>query len=121
MKIPQNRCLCLSKVDPFTLRLHQSQAAFHAALCDSFNTPEAINIIRDLVARTNIYINTRSANSDISVVERIARWVGQMLRMFGLGEGESSEIGWGQELSPGEGDVNVRPFLHYSRPFHPSI
>lgn len=92
-------------------RLHQSQAALHAALCDSFNTPEAINVIRDLVASTNIYITTRGANLDVSVVERIARWTGQMLRMFGLGEGESSEIGWGQELSPGEASVNVRPIF----------
>lgn len=41
-------------------------------------------------------------------MERIARWVGQMLRMFGLGEGETSEIGWGQEQNAGEGSVNVR-------------
>ncbi|KAJ3491237.1 hypothetical protein NLI96_g842 [Meripilus lineatus] len=94
-----------------TEKLHQSQAALHAALCDSFNTPEAINVIRDLVASTNIYITTRGANLDVSVVERIARWTGQMLRMFGLGEGESSEIGWGQELSPGEASVNREEIL----------
>jgi hypothetical protein len=39
-------------------------------------------------------------------VENVARWVGQMLRVFGLGEGESSEIGWGQEDHV-DGTVNV--------------
>lgn len=29
-----------------------------------------------------------------------------MLRMFGLGEGERSEIGWGQDEGEG-GDINV--------------
>ena len=42
------------------------------------------------------------------LVQRVARWVGDMLRMFGLGEGESNDIGWGQERSAEEGNVNVR-------------
>ena len=87
--------------------MHEAQTAFRGALCDSFNTPEALNVLRDIVSQTSIYINSRGTNIDISVVERVARWVGSMLRMFGLGEGETSEIGWGQEQS-GEGNVNVR-------------
>ncbi len=96
--------------------MHDAQSTFRAALCDSFNTPEALNILRDLVSATNVYINSRAANLEISVVERIARWVGQMLRMFGLGEGESIEIGWGQEVSEGT-NINVRhpPFPIYGR------
>ncbi|KAI0948990.1 hypothetical protein AcW1_008711 [Taiwanofungus camphoratus] len=90
---------------------HQSQDAFRVTLCDSFNTPEALNVLRELVSRTNVYINIRSKDLDISVVERIARWVGQMLRMFGLGEGETSEIGWGQEQNAGEGSVNREEIL----------
>lgn len=88
---------------------HQAQHAFRVALCDSFNTPVALDVIRDVVSRTNVYINSRNVNSnlDVSVVERIARWVGGVLRMFGLGEGESNEIGWGQEVAEGEGNVNV--------------
>ena len=88
-------------------RFHAAQSGFRAALCDSFNTPDSLNILRDLVSAANVYINSRGANLDVSVVERIARWVGKMLRMFGLGEGESSEIGWGQEVSE-EGNINVR-------------
>ncbi|EKM54728.1 uncharacterized protein PHACADRAFT_258757 [Phanerochaete carnosa HHB-10118-sp] len=93
-----------------TAKFHEGQASFHAALCDSFNTPDALNVLRDLVSRTNVYINSRGANLEISVVERVARWIGQMLRMFGLGEGESTEIGWGQDVS-GEANVNREEIL----------
>ena len=65
-------------------------------------------MLRDLVSRTNVYINSRGATLEISVVERVARWIGKMLRMFGLGEGESTEIGWGQDVS-GEANINVSP------------
>ena len=94
---------------------HASQSAFRAALCDSFNTPEALNVLRDLVSRTNVYINSRGKDLDESVVERIGRWIGQMLRMFGLGEGETTEIGWGQERNADEASVNVGPFTSVER------
>lgn len=93
-----------------TAKFHLAQSAFRSALCDSFNTPAALDVLRDIVSRANIYINSHniSNNLDVSVVERIARWVGNMLRMFGLGEGESSEIGWGQEVAESEANINVR-------------
>lgn len=40
-------------------------------------------------------------------MEGIARWVGSMLRMFGLGEGDPSELGWGQLSQDGSISVNV--------------
>lgn len=86
--------------------LYESQSAFRATLCDSFNTPGALDVLRDLVSRTNVYINTRGKGLNVALVENIARWVGQQLRIFGLGEGESSEIGWGQD-DQGDGDINV--------------
>ncbi|KAF9527326.1 tRNA synthetases class I (C) catalytic domain-containing protein [Crepidotus variabilis] len=82
---------------------HQSQSAFRVALCDSFNTPTAIDVLRDLVSRTNVYINSRGKQLNLKLVESTAQWAGRMLRMFGLGEGEISELGWGQVL---EGAVN---------------
>ncbi|OSD07063.1 hypothetical protein PYCCODRAFT_1359815 [Trametes coccinea BRFM310] len=94
-----------------TESLHASQAAFRAALCDSFNTPEAINVLRELVSKTNVYIRTPGANLEIGLIQRVARWVGDMLRMFGLGEGETQEIGWGQERNADEGSVNREEIL----------
>lgn len=67
-------------------------------------------MLRELVSRTNVYMNAAGAAAlDVPVVERIARWVGAMLRMFGLGEGESAELGWGQEAAAGNANVSTSP------------
>jgi cysteinyl-tRNA synthetase len=96
-----DRILCLHS-------LHGAQSAFRAALCDSFNTPQALDLLRELVSATNAYINTQGTkNLNVRAVQDIAQWVGRMLRMFGLGEGERVEIGWGQEDEHGAGDFNV--------------
>ncbi|KAF8826055.1 hypothetical protein HHX47_DHR6000361 [Lentinula edodes] len=92
-------------------KFHQSQYSFRAALCDSFNTPEALDVLRELVSRTNTYLNSRGKAVNVGVVENNARWVAKMLRMFGLGEGESSEIGWGQESSAEGGAVDREEIL----------
>ncbi|KAH9858884.1 tRNA synthetases class I (C) catalytic domain-containing protein [Lenzites betulinus] len=105
--------------------LHASQDAFRAALCDSFNTPEAINVLRDIVSKTNVYMKAPNGNLEIGLVQRVARWVGDMLRMFGLGEGESQEIGWGQERSASEGGVNreevLMPYLRTLSSFRDGV
>lgn len=94
---------------PYIFRLYESKRAFRAALCDSFNTPEALKVLRDLVSRVNVYLNSRK-KLNIALVEQSASWVGQMLRMFGLGEGHQLELGWGSEETEGSG-VNVRATL----------
>ncbi|KAF8511822.1 tRNA synthetases class I (C) catalytic domain-containing protein [Hysterangium stoloniferum] len=85
-------------------QLALSQAVFRAALCDSFNTPQALDILLKLVSRTNVYIAQTSVKANVSVLESVARWVGKMLRMFGLGEGSVTEgtIGWGETLPEGQ-------------------
>lgn len=88
-------------------RLDESKLAFRSALCDSFNTPEALKILRDLVSRTNVYMNSCGKNLNVGMIERSAQWVGDMLRMFGLGEGEKLELGWGQETTNDGNAVNV--------------
>ncbi|KAF8198063.1 tRNA synthetases class I (C) catalytic domain-containing protein [Pholiota molesta] len=94
--------------------LYQAQTAFRVALCDSFNTPAAIDVLRDLISKTNVYINSRGKALNVGLVENIARWVGDMLRMFGLGEGETRQIGWGQVDETG-GNANreetLMPYL----------
>lgn len=81
-----------------------AQSAFRVALCDSFNTPQALDVILKLVSRTNVYIVQASGKANVGVLERIAQWVGKMLRMFGLGEGPQVEgtIGWGESVTEGE-------------------
>jgi len=94
------------KTEKDSTSLSKSQTAFREALCDSFNTPEAMVTLRDLVSKTNVYINSRGTVLNVRLVRLVAEWVGNMLRMFGLGEGEKAEIGWGQVESR-EGNANV--------------
>ena len=56
------------------------------------------------MSRANVYITQAQGNPNVSVLEKIARWVGQMLRMFGLGEGSEVEgsFGWGVCVPQGE-------------------
>jgi cysteinyl-tRNA synthetase len=90
---------------------YQSQSTFREALCDSFNTPAAVDVIRDIISRTNVYIHCRGKLLNITLIQNITQWVGKMLRMFGLGEGDKAELGWGQQDEIG-GNVDVRsPFL----------
>src|ERR1700722_8550179 len=95
--------------DVILTSVHEAQAAFRAALCDSFNTPEALNILREVVSRVNVYINTKGKDLNVDIVAYATRWVGKMLRMFGLGEGDAQDIGWGQDAE--EGKVNVSPLI----------
>jgi len=80
---------------------YESQSTFREALCDSFNTPAAVDVLRDIISRTNVYINSRGKLLNLTLVQNISQWVGKMLRMFGLGEGEKTELGWGQQDETG--------------------
>jgi cysteinyl-tRNA synthetase len=86
-------------------QLLESQRTFRAALCDSFNTPEALEILLKLISKTNIYISTQKSSkieANPEVLRKIATWITKMLRMFGLGEGpELQAIGWGEVASDG--------------------
>ena len=91
--------------------LEKAQADFRAALCDSFNTPVALDVLRDVVSKTNVYINSSGKALNVGVVARATKWVGDMLRMFGLGEGSQSEgeIGWGQDRPSSLDSIVVSP------------
>jgi cysteinyl-tRNA synthetase len=88
-------------------RLHRQQHAFRVALCDSFNTPQALQILLDLVSTTNVYLKRGRSAINIGVVRQVAGWITKMLRMFGLGEGAPREIGWGVVQEEGEGSADV--------------
>ncbi|KAJ7879586.1 tRNA synthetases class I (C) catalytic domain-containing protein [Mycena olivaceomarginata] len=106
------------------IALYESQYAFRVALCDSFNTPAALGVVRDLIARTNVYITSRGKGLNLQLLENVARWTGQMLRMFGLGEGSPEELGWGADGSSA-GGVNreevLMPYIRSLSTFRDSV
>ena len=89
--------------------LERAQTDFRVALCDSFNTPVALDVLRELVSKANVYISASGKALNVGVVTRVARWVGNMLRMFGLGEEpqREGEIGWGRDRSSSLDNVVV--------------
>lgn len=91
--------------------LHKAQQDFRVALCDSFNTPQALTVLLDVVGKVNLYFSARGPAYNIEPVRVIAEWVTRMLTMFGLGEGSlasnASAIGWGKAGDSGDsGDVS---------------
>ncbi|KZS93988.1 hypothetical protein SISNIDRAFT_440373 [Sistotremastrum niveocremeum HHB9708] len=90
--------------------LGKAQANMHAALCDSFNTPLALEIISDLIVKTNIYMKENqktptnpSAYFSLAAVKEVGRWITKMLSIFGLSNNSSDQIGWGDERPLGNG------------------
>jgi len=109
--------------------LLKSQADFRNALCDSFNTTQALDVLLRLVSETNKYISSRqAAKSQVSseLLSKVAVWITRMLRMFGLGEGpDDGGIGWGNvQGSAGEAldsEKLLMPYLEVLSTFRDTI
>lgn len=97
-------------------RLAYTQLQFRAAMCDNFDTTKGIDLLLQLVSRTNVYEKaTPRAQVNVSLIEAVAQYVSSMLRMFGLGTDvvREGEIGWGSEAAAGRVDTEavLQPYL----------
>ncbi|XP_028403156.1 cysteine--tRNA ligase, cytoplasmic-like [Dendronephthya gigantea] len=75
---------------------HEKKCDVHSALCDSIDTPTALAQMQSLVKLTNIYIaSKKQANESPNhqLLENIAKYITDMLRVFGANEG-SQAIGF---------------------------
>jgi cysteinyl-tRNA synthetase len=107
----RRKLACLYRLHQLTFRFHETQHKFRENLCDSFNTPRAIETLLELVATVNRYLTDRGQGYNIGPVRLAAEWVTRMLSMFGLGEGAitaaEGQIGWGEKgQEAGAGDVS---------------
>jgi cysteinyl-tRNA synthetase len=98
--------------------LEEAQLAFRLALCDSFDTNKALQILLSLVSTSNTYVARGRKSINVRALVAVAEWVTRMLRMFGLGEGSPTDgngervIGWGAAPVQGqEGSADVRSHL----------
>ncbi|KAG9294593.1 hypothetical protein G9A89_008072 [Geosiphon pyriformis] len=64
----------------------EKQSAVHVALCDSFNTPTAMSEIMELINKTNTYLSGGRGYININVVAKVAKYVSEMMRIFGVAE-----------------------------------
>jgi cysteinyl-tRNA synthetase len=75
-------------------KLEEAQSKFCHALTDSFNTPEAMNVISELITTYN---STPEKQIPLSTTIRTGGWISDMVFMFGLDSlppARASQIGW---------------------------
>ena len=60
--------------------LLKSKMAVRIALCDSFDTKEAVNELAKLVTATNTYIKQPDKNIKVPLLRQISRYIFQMLK-----------------------------------------
>ncbi|CAE6439057.1 hypothetical protein ACGC1H_006911 [Rhizoctonia solani] len=105
--------------------LAQTQHAYRVALCDSFNTSEAIQRLLELVSRANVYVARGRSRVNVGVIAHIARWVTEALRVFGLGGDTLGTIGWSADGDNREGLVDretlLMPYLRTLSGFRDSV
>ncbi|KAG8711525.1 hypothetical protein FRC09_020546 [Ceratobasidium sp. 395] len=108
-----------------TAFLSQTQHAYRVALSDSFNTPEAMQKVLDLVSRANIYVARGRSRVNVGVVAHIARWVTTALKVFGLSDNLTGTIGWGGDGAEAGGAVDrealLLPYLRTLSGFRDSV
>ncbi|KAJ8099768.1 tRNA synthetases class I (C) catalytic domain-containing protein [Lipomyces tetrasporus] len=73
--------------------LESAQTDVHAALCDNLSTPQALLVLSSLVAKANVYISATKAEASIPALAEVARWITQILSVFGF-DGREDSIGW---------------------------
>jgi cysteinyl-tRNA synthetase len=81
-----------------TAKLEQAKKDLHSALCNSFDTPTAMQVIARLVREGNIYMG--GADGNLPVIEAAARWVTRIIGILGLDRNAKPPyegIGWSPE------------------------
>ncbi|KAI1178401.1 cysteinyl-tRNA synthetase [Nemania sp. FL0916] len=64
--------------------LAQAKEDVSAALSNSFDTPQVIRVIADIIRKANIHIGAPDGERDLAAVESIARWVTKIVGILGL-------------------------------------
>ncbi|KAG7285787.1 hypothetical protein NEMBOFW57_008081 [Staphylotrichum longicolle] len=97
--------------------LEQAKKDLDAALRNSFDTPGAMQVILRLVRNANIYMNDKSAEPSLAVVEAVARWVTKVVGVFGLdasAQAPYSGLGWASAGAAAAANVDpqtaVKPY-----------
>ncbi|KAI9246848.1 cysteinyl-tRNA synthetase [Sporodiniella umbellata] len=81
-----------------TQALFDKQDGVHAALCDSINTPLALDEIMDLINQTNKYTSANAKAINPHLLNKVAKWVTSILKTFGVID-QGAEIGFGNQAS----------------------
>jgi cysteinyl-tRNA synthetase len=103
------------------IQLQKSQDLVHAALCDSFNTPQVMLEIRNLISSANIYYADKQKHKALpntDVMFKIARYVTKMMRVFGVFEEQDPIGSFGQQ---NQSSTDLLPILNTMSEFRDTI
>ncbi|KAK7747184.1 cysteinyl-tRNA synthetase [Diatrype stigma] len=87
--------------------LEQAQKEFKAALTNSFDTPQAMRVILDIIRKANIHLADQQSAQDLRALEAIARWITEMVGILGLdsnAEPPYKGLGWSNASAGAVGD-----------------
>lgn len=105
---------------------HEKKDEVHRALCDSIDTPAALQYMQALVKQANIYVGQCKQADRVpnhSVLKAIAMYLTKMLKIFGANEGEQP-IGFAATTaSSGGGDLEstVMPYVDLMAEFREDV
>jgi cysteinyl-tRNA synthetase len=71
-------------------RFSAAKKDIHIALCDSIDTPTAMEKIRQLISTVNIYMNTPNATINRLLLRNISVYITRLMNIFGLNPSSSS-------------------------------
>ncbi|KAI8370507.1 tRNA synthetases class I (C) catalytic domain-containing protein [Radiomyces spectabilis] len=91
--------------------LQEKQDRVHAALCDSINTPVAMDEIMDLITQTNKYMANGAKAVNVHLLGKVGKWITSMMKIFGVAD-SGADIGFGSTNQAG-GNVEeiLMPYL----------
>ncbi|KAI1821839.1 cysteinyl-tRNA synthetase [Xylaria intraflava] len=95
--------------------LEQAKKDIQVAFANSFDTPQVMRIIADIIRKANIHIGAPNGNLELSAVESIARWVTKIVGILGLDANASPPyegLGWASAATLADVDpaMAVRPY-----------
>ncbi|TEA10406.1 Cysteine--tRNA ligase [Colletotrichum sidae] len=96
------------KSDGLLGELEKAKASVHTALTNSFDTPQAMRAIQELVSEANKVIVAQDAEAKLPELVAIGRWITQILGIFGLDENAKHPydgLGW----APSAKNASVDP------------
>lgn len=95
--------------------LEKAKKEVEEALLNSFDTPQVMRIIAEIIRITNIHVNERKSDADLAGVEAVARWVTKMVGILGLDANASPPydgLGWASAstVASGSPEEIVKPY-----------
>ncbi|GAW12385.1 hypothetical protein ANO14919_017510 [Xylariales sp. No.14919] len=95
--------------------LEQAKKDVDAALSNSFDTPQVMRAIADIIRKANINIGAPNGSLELSAIESIARWITKIVGILGLDANASAPyegLGWASAAVSANVDpaIAVQPY-----------